>query len=234
MSEVTNPIQACNDIFFKPNGVFKAVNEHNNWSWVPFLIVIVLSVLPGYLFINFVDFSWYQNMLIDTQYGEMSPAEQDQMRMGMQQSAIQMFMLIGGILGPIVVNAVVALYLHLMTKSDEQNLNGFTDWYGFTWWASMPAVINALLAIALIALSENHQVLPTIISPLSVAYWADVQMSSEWFGFAQSLRLESLWTIYLIAVGIAQWTSFSTKKATIIACAPFAVIWAIWLVVNLI
>ena len=35
MSEVTNPIQACNDIFFKPNGVFKAVNEHNNWSWVP-------------------------------------------------------------------------------------------------------------------------------------------------------------------------------------------------------
>ena len=34
MSEVTNPIQACNDIFFKPNGVFKAVNEHNNWSWL--------------------------------------------------------------------------------------------------------------------------------------------------------------------------------------------------------
>ncbi|MCP9479595.1 hypothetical protein NNA33_16975 [Marisediminitalea aggregata] len=93
MSEVTNPIQACNDIFFKPNGVFKAVNEHNNWSWVPFLIVTVLSVLPGYLFINFVDFAWYQDMLINTQYGDMSPAEQNQIRSGMEQSAVQMFML---------------------------------------------------------------------------------------------------------------------------------------------
>lgn len=75
MFEVINLIQVCNDIFFKLSGVFKVVNEYNNWLWVLFLIVMVLSVLLGYLFINFVDFVWYQDMFINIQYGDMSFVE---------------------------------------------------------------------------------------------------------------------------------------------------------------
>lgn len=232
MSIVTNPLQACNDIFFKPNGVFKAIDENNNWSWVAFILVVTMSLLPAYLYINFVDFEWYKNMLVDTQYGDKSPAEKDMFREGMELSQVKFFMMVGGVLGPIVVNSILALYLNLMTRSAEENLNGYTDWYGFTWWASMPVVIGGLIAIALIAFNGDPQTLPTIISPLSLAYWFNVSMGSEWFAFTQSVRLESIWSIYLITVGVAQWTKFSAQKSLIIAAGPFVVIWVVWLMIK--
>ncbi|NVK55946.1 MAG: YIP1 family protein [Alteromonadaceae bacterium] len=234
MSEVSNPFQACNNIFVKPNGVFKALNEKNNWSWIAFFIVIAMSILPAYLFMNYVDFEWYKGIIIDTQYADVSPAEQDIIRANMAQSTVMTFMMIGGILGPILINAILALYLNLTTKSDEENLNGYTDWYGFTWWVGMPVVVSSLIAIALIAMSSNHQILPTIISPLSVAYLFSVEMGSDWFSFAQSVRIDSLWSIYLITVGVSQWTSFTTKKSAIIATAPFAIIWLVWAIINLV
>lgn len=35
MHSVSNPFQACNDIFFRPNGVFKAVGEKKQLELVP-------------------------------------------------------------------------------------------------------------------------------------------------------------------------------------------------------
>ncbi|GGF71981.1 Yip1 family protein [Alteromonas lipolytica] len=233
MSDVTNPFQGCNNIFFKPNGVFKTIDEKNNWSWIPFLVVIAMSVLPAYLFINSIDFEWYKNLIIDTQYGDLSPAEKNMYRDNMTQSQVMMFMMVGGIIGPIVYNAILALYLNLMTRSCEENLNGYTDWYGFTWWVSMPVVVGAVMGMALIALSDSAQLQPSIVSPLSVSYLFGIGMESDWFSFAQSIRLETFWSIYLITVGIAQWTSFSTKKSAIIAAAPFVIIMGLWAIFKL-
>ncbi|MCP4865003.1 MAG: YIP1 family protein, partial [Alteromonas sp.] len=56
---------------------------------------------------------------------------------------------------------------------------------------------------------------------------------SDWFGFAQALRLETLWSVYLITVGITQWTSFDTKKSAIIAAAPFVIIMGVWALIKL-
>jgi hypothetical protein len=55
-------------------------------------------------------------------------------------------------------------------------------------------------------------------------------MDSDWFAFGQAIRLELFWGIYLATVGISQWTSFDRKKAAIIATAPYAILYSIWLV----
>ncbi len=231
MHTVTNPIQACNDIFFRPNGVFKAVNEHNNWSWIPFIIVVLMGLLPQYLYLNTVDFGWYQDTIINAQYGDLSPAEQDTYRQGMTKTAITAFAVVGTVIGMIVINAIVATYLNLATRSDETNANGFTDWYGFTWWAGMPIVFSALIGIVLLLLNNDPQISPAITLPLSLAYWFNVPMTSDWFAFLQSIRLDTIWSIYLTMVGVSQWTSFSVKKSAVVAIAPFAIIWSIWLLV---
>ena len=88
MSEVTNPIQACSDIFFKPNGVFAATNVNHNWSWFPFILVTVLAILPGYMYFNFVDFDWYRELVISTGYADTSPNEQQMVREGMTKSSV--------------------------------------------------------------------------------------------------------------------------------------------------
>lgn len=229
MHQVTNPIQACNDIFFKPNGVFHAVGQKNNWSWIPFFIVVIMASLPAYLYFSMVDITWYQDMVINSQYGDLSPAEQEQYRQGMTRTAMTAFGLIGTAIGLLVINAIVATYLNLVSRSDEDCVQGFTDWYGFTWWTGMPVVVNSLIAVVLLLFAEGHQISPVTLAPLSVAFVVGADMSSQWFGLLQTIRLDVIWSVYLTMVGVRQWTSFTTKKSGIIAVIPFALIVSIWL-----
>ena len=77
MRVVTNPIQACNDIFMRPGSVFEALKTHNNWSWIPFFIVSILAVLPSYLYFSSVDPVWY-TVYVSTNSADLrdlSPAE---------------------------------------------------------------------------------------------------------------------------------------------------------------
>ncbi|WP_394221003.1 YIP1 family protein [Alteromonas gracilis] len=228
MHNVSNPFQACNDIFFKPNGVFKAVGENNNWSWMPFLLIMAMSLVSQYLYVNFVDIEWFAEMNVAAQ-GDMSPAEEDHIKAFFTRETLLWSSLIGAFFVPIIASAAYAVYVNLMTRSDDSHVYGFTDWYGFAWWISMPYVLTGLVGLALLLLSSDHQVTPTILSPASLSFVADISMDSPWYELGQGVRLELFWGIYLATVGITQWTSFSLKKAAIIASAPYIVIYGIWL-----
>ena len=234
MEKVSNPFQACNDIFFKPNRVFATLAETHNWSWLAFFIVVAIGILPGYMYFNFVDFDWYRELVIAANFADVSPAEQDMMRQSMTPQQTITFNVIGVILGTIVINAILAIYLNVAAKMDEENVNGFTDWYGFTWWVSLPVIVGSLLSIIIILLASDHQLPPSDLSPTAMGYWFSVDMSSKWFTFSQAIRLESFWTMYLIAVGISQWTRLPAQKAYIIAAAPYFIIWAIWAIIILV
>ena len=228
MTQVTNPLQACSDIFFKPNGVFAATNVNHNWSWFPFVFVISLGLLPAYMYFNYVDFDWYRELIINMAYADISPNQQATIRDNMTSSNVSMFSMFGVILSFIVINCILAVYLNLATKSDEENLHGFTDWFGFTWWISMPSIVSAVLSLLVIATADTHQLDPVSLSPTSLAYWGNVEMSSAWFSLAQALRIENLWSMYFMAVGITQWTRIRGNKAYLIAVAPYVMIWGIW------
>lgn len=233
MSEVSNPIQACSDIFFKPNGVFAATNVNHNWSWLPFIAVIVITVLPAYMYFNFVDFEWYTDLIVNSTYADVSPNEQDMIRQNMTRDSVLLFSFVGAFVGYIVLNSLLAIYLNLSTKSDEDSLHGFTDWFGFTWWVSMPSLVSAVLALLMLTLAESNQLDPASLSPTSLAYWAGLDVGSQWYALAQSIRLESFWSMYLIAVGISQWTNIRGNKTYIIGIAPYAFIWGVWTLINL-
>jgi len=228
MQEVSNPFQALNNIFLKPNGVFNALAKTNNWSWLPFFLVTGLSFVSVYMYFSFVDFDWYVEFMVAETMSDVSPAEQNAYRNAMNQTVALVGAGVMTFLGPIIVNAIFAVYLNAMTKRDESNTQGFTDWYGFIWWTQMPAILNALIALVIMLMSSNHEVLPTVLGPLSMAYLFSIDMGSAWFGILSSLRLDMIWSIYLMTVGISCWTSFDTKKSLIIAIAPMVIIYTLW------
>ncbi|MCC2616835.1 YIP1 family protein [Aestuariibacter halophilus] len=227
METVSNPIQACNDVFFRPRAVFATLKERNNWSWIPFALVVMMALLPSYMYYQFVDFSWFTDMLIAKDYAEVSPAEQDQVRNYMTPGVMTFNVLVFGFLGIVVINAIMAIYLNVTSKMDDDCVMGFTDWYGFCWWAGMPTLIGGLISLLLIALASDHQLSPAYLSPLSLAFIAGVDFSSEWFNLLSAMRLENVWSMYLIAVGVCQWTKLPSNKAWIIAIAPYLIIWGL-------
>jgi hypothetical protein len=230
MTAITNPLQAINSVFLKPNCVFESLSKVNNWSWLPFILLIATALLSVHLYFNFVDFEWYKETLIQQTYQDTSPAEKQAFRDQMTQDFASMAAMTMVIIAPIIMNAVLAVYLNAMTRNDDSHTNGFTDWYGATWWVAMPSMINSLIAIFLLVIASDHQIMPTNLQPLSLAFFLGTEMGSLWFNFLSSVRIDTLWSIYLMVVCISQWTSFDSRKSAIIAIAPFAVIYGLWLV----
>ena len=221
MSEVTNPIQACNDIFLKPRGVFAALSHRDNWSWIPFVIVILFSILPTYLYFGVVDYGWYQDQTLATQMPDASPKELENIKAMSTASTAQTMTLIFGGIGVLVVTAIVALYHTLVTKNDDKSIHSFLDWFGAQWWFALPMVFNALISCVLIMLAEpGAQLNQSVIAPVSLAYISGMEMSSAWFNFAQGVRLDTIWGVYLTTVCLSEWTNFSTRKSLIVALIP--------------
>jgi len=221
MTEVTNPIQACNDIFLKPNAVFKALAEKDNWSWIPFFIVIITATVPSYLYFGVVDFDWYQNTSLATQMPDASPAEIENIKAMSSQSLVQTMTLIAGSIFMLIIVAIMSLYYTLVTRSDEKSIHSYLDWFGAQWWMLLPIVISSIISCVLILLTDaGAQVSEAILAPLSLGYIFGVEPSSQWFRVMIGLRLETIWSIYLGAVCLSQWTNFTMRKSVIVATIP--------------
>ncbi|GAB2695642.1 YIP1 family protein [Aliiglaciecola aliphaticivorans] len=228
-----NALQASLQIFTKPNGVFEAVNNNDNWSWIPFLLVMSFVLLPLYLYYNFVDFEWYRNFIVDSTAGNLSPAEQNNIRAQIRPGYLVTGILIVAFLFQVIVNVILAAYLNLVAKTDEDCVNGFTDWYGFTWWISLPAVIGFIAAILVLALAESNQMPISDLHPLALSYWLGLSEDSKWFGLANLIKPELFFSVYLMAVGLSHWTKFKKVKIYTVAIAPFAIIILLWFLLIL-
>lgn len=226
MVPIATPIQACKHIILKPNSVFSAILGRANWSWMPFLLVLAANLLPGLLYFSMIDFDWYTTTLVSAQHNTISGAEEEAFRQAISLEHMRFLTLVGGTLGVIVMNAIFAGYLKLTTRGDT-NTHSFSDWYSFGWWISLPTVFVAIISLLLLLLFGSAQMPPTIINPTSLAFLANMSLDSPYLMLGQTLRLESLWSGYLIAVGLAQWTRLPAKTTYIIAAAPYLVVWLV-------
>lgn len=227
MESISNPLQACKILLLKPNSVFAAVKDKHNWAWIPFLLVAVTSVLPSLLYFNMIDMQWYQDTIIASVQGDMSPAERRMLEQSFDQSSLASYTVLGGIAGLLIANAVLALYLHFATKHDEQLVWGFTDWYGFGWWLALPTAVTSLLAAVIILVFSGAETSPTIMAPTSLAFLLNIEMNSAYLILLQTIRLESFWMMYLTVIGLMHWTNTRYNNAVMIAVTPYAILWVI-------
>jgi hypothetical protein len=226
-------LQACSEIFIKPKDVFTALKTANNWAWVPFFLVVIFAVLPSYLYFSSVDQVYYENLLRNSaDFQDLSPAEIDASLSFVKVEQLAWAMPIGTIIGILIVNAIMAIYYKLVTQSDEENLAGFTDWYGAMWWIGMPTIIGSLISILMILISNDGsgQIDIGVLNTTSIGYIFGVGMDSAWFNLANSARIESLLSFYIGAVAIGTWTRFSFNKCLLLAGIPYLVIYGVWIV----
>jgi hypothetical protein len=229
MQQVSHPLQAMRDIFVKPNQVFATISDTHNWSWIPFICIAFMGMLPIYMYFNFVDFSWYTELMVQAMAGDLSPAEQNIFRNVMADQAQSLWAgVFGSIFILLITHAILAFYLNIVTKADEDCVQGYTDWYGFSWWVSMPVIVSSLMGIIIVFMAQDNQLSPLSIAPTSLAFIFSVEMDSLWASLMQSIRLESIWVMYLTVVGLSQWTQLPTKKTYFIAITPYVLIWAVW------
>lgn len=235
MESVNNPLQACRNIVLKPNGVFAKLRTTDNWSWIPFLLITGAMFLSIYSYISSVDTGWFVDAMLQLIAKDLSPAEIKNMRDMMEQGNILLFSLsVGTLIKIVIFNAIMAAYLNICSKIDEECVQGFTDWFGFCWWTSLPLVAVSLISCIAIWLSTNDKLSQVVLEPTSLAYIFSVDLLSPWFSFFASVKLEYIWIIYLTTVGLSQWTTIAKNKIALIAIGPYAFVWLFWLFLLLV
>ena len=136
---------------------------------------------------------------------------------------------VGGVVALLLMNAILALYLNIVAKWQVKDEYSYGNWFGFSWWISMPHLVTAILSMLLVLFSTDGMVALEDLGVTTLnSLIFGVDSSNPWFGFLSGLDAFVFWSIALIAIGLKSWLGIDTKKAATIAAAPYALIYGIW------
>jgi hypothetical protein len=224
-----NPFTACLGVLYQPKATFAALKGQLNWSWLPFLLVLLAAILPVYYYFQVVDFQWYKDLIISSQFANVSPGEQQAVSASLYATKGILGTIITPLIMMLVLVSLIAIYLNIVTKSDPQNIFSFSDWFGFSWWVLLPSCVSALLSgIIIFWLNHGGQISFDAVSPSALSFLFAIPVTSTWFGLASSIKLEIVWSMYLVVIGVTQWVNISWRKAVYIAFTPCVALWFIW------
>lgn len=233
MSTAT-PMSLMN-IFVEPKSVFDNLKENKKWSWLGLLLIIAVAAVSSLMFFGGMSSEW----LVEQQLmaaGEMSASDREATRQGLEMMADYT-----GILAT--VSIVVMLPLMTLLFAAYNNIIGstvadsnpefkFGDWYSFTIWSQMPAIINSLGFMALFLTAA------TVDLPISMPNYASLNQlfldyvpGDSLYNWAESLNIFSLWSVVITAIGFNRCCKMSMTKAFIYALLPFVAIFGIWFVI---
>lgn len=221
-----NVISGLIDLFYRPSYLFNALAVKNNWSWIPFFLLVFFGFISQYNYFNVVDFTWYVEQLADAILGPTSPAEKANFMSRFSLNSTQWSQALAtSLILPVIFALILAAIFNFLTQNDDKSIQDFTDWFGAMWWMSLPAVINHILAYFLIISSDyGTQLSDTIFSPISLAYITGSSLNNDWHDILLLCNLGTFWSIFLSFKCLKSWTAFSNAKAAIVAVIPISLL----------
>lgn len=226
-----NQISAMFRMFYEPSASFRELKERPA-SWLLLLLTIVLSVGVFYWYYATVDFSWLVERMISAQ-PELKPEQREAMQAAMTREMMMYSTLIGVLLATPAVYALHAVYLLIATKVMDGALD-FTRSFHLAVWSSVPGLLVFPL-MALQVATGKGQVGMEDLNMLSLNYLlTHLPMNATWASFFNSLSVPHFWSVALATIGLKVWTERSTASCFTVAVLPYAVIYGLWAVKNLV
>ncbi|EKE76634.1 YIP1 family protein [Gallaecimonas xiamenensis] len=220
------------DIFVAPSRALVGVDKNRGWSFLAFVLYALIPALfMAYYFLG-NDFEVIKGQMLAAM-GDVSPAEREQAAafftpMSMTVTTTLMITLVN-----LIVLTLHGLYLMFATKVDPNNTHGFPDWWALSLWAHLPEILASLLGFVVVMASST---VPdqSQLGLLTLNALLGLSQGDNWFNFASTLSLFTVWTTVLTALGIQLWTQIDKARAWTIALLFPAVVYGGWAVINLI
>ena len=230
----TNQFSAGLDIFIAPSKAFAGLKEGKGWFLLPLVFVCGLIAASMYAYYSNVDTNFLIEQQVAQAGADLTTGEQKMMRNQMASTidSQYLFAMIGGVIGLLIMNAIIAGYYTFVAKQDMTTDYKYGDWYSFSLWTLMPAGISAIGLIALVATAQTDQLPLTMMSYASLNQLVfGLEAGQPFATLLESLNIFSFWSIALAAIGLKTWTNFSMNKAIVFAALPTVVIYVIWAII---
>jgi hypothetical protein len=221
-------IQALPDlgrVIYEPSPTFKRLKDKTN-GWLPLLATILLTLIVMYWWISTEDFTWLREHMIAAR-PDMKPEAKAAMERFITPNSMLLTTIGGAVIGTIVLMAITAVYF-LIAARLMGNQIGYSKWFGFVAWSSVPRLLVVPL-MALQIMTAHGQLAPEDLNMVSFNFlFFHLPTSHPWASFAGSLDLASFWTVALAAIGLKAWTGRSTGTCVFVAALPYVVIYGLW------
>ena len=195
------------DVFIAPSKTFTDLRRNASW-WAPFLIIVIVSVLFSYVVDQKVGF----RKIVDNQIQlrpkaaerlEQMPADQREKTLARQVSITKGVTYVIPLIG-LVVYAIFAAVLLGTVKVVTSAEVGFGALFALIVYSRLPEVVKALLTILSLVAGVSSDAFD-IKNPVATnaAYFLDPAVSPVLRALLSSLDVITIWTLVLVAIGVA-------------------------------
>lgn len=215
------------DILIAPNQAFTRLKEKPSW-FIPCLVIALFLVTVQIGSFSLINAEYLLDQLVE-QSLQPGVSEND-LRASMQvvvdnKTALIVSSSLAVSLGMLVVFAITAGYLYLISTLSEHNIS-YRTWYSLIAWCSVPTIFTALVAWSVI-LSSGGLIDLSALSPLNLNSLL-FRSEGDFSGLFTAFDLMAIWGIVLTVLGYKSFTSSSTLKSSIVVLSPYLLILAIW------
>ncbi|TQV75448.1 hypothetical protein FLL45_11040 [Aliikangiella marina] len=197
---------------------------------LPLIGIIALNALVVVLLYANIDFGWFIEHMVEAQGGDISNAEKDQMRQGMEMMSPTSMGIFGAISVAIVMLVIFCAYslYYVIVSSITNDGFQFKQWLSFVTWTSIPSLIGTLASMVVVFMSSNGQISPETLNPLSLnALFFDFNAMEGVGNILASTDISIFWSIALMTIGYAKWTESSIGKSLGIVLVPYVIYYGI-------
>lgn len=224
-----SPLNTFTAMFAEPGRAFAAVQQRS-MAWLPLLLIMLGSTALFFWYFQIVDFAWLQDRMLasvpDAQGREAA-------KQVMTKNAMQISQLFGILIGLPIMLSLIAVYFLIVAKIKNLDF-GFTKWFSFVSWASLPALLSLPLGAMQILLASNGQLGLDQLNPVSLnQLFFHIEMGKPWASLLESINITSVWSAVLMVVGFQVWSKASRSTSIIVVAIPYTVIYGVWIAISL-
>jgi Yip1 domain len=219
-------------MFLSPKESFERINGMKASScFFPFIIGIISSLLLLSFYYSNVNLGW----LIDQMSLGMDNRQKIVLKDMLDRQTLWGMSSAGLVVSVLFFNCIFALYFDLVSKIINVNID-FGKWFALSMWASLPTILLLPIGVTALLLSQNGQVMPEGLNPTSLNALVFKQSPGQpWRALLESISFISLWTSFLMIIGIRVWTSVSIIRSVAIVMTPqilMYIAWAIYIIAT--
>jgi len=212
-----------------PTSAFEELRERPRF-WFPLLLLVASTVAVVYWYYSTVDIEWLKDVMFSNNPDiQKLPEAERATRMAMLSRNTLLW---GSVVGTIfflpIVFLVSALYLLLVAKVTKLP-QGFKHWFALSCWTALPLLLSTVVAAIFLILSDNSQVNPSVMQPLSLNELAlHRPMGSPGYALFESLSIPSVLSWVLMIIGVHVWSQRSWAFSANFILVPTVVIYGVW------
>ncbi len=219
-------IQIIKALIRRPKFAFLQIKKYKMSAWLPFILIMVSLQIFWVCYFANIDLNWLLNENLKQLTAQAGPNERQAITEQLTPELMRYSSHITSSIMLIMQGLLIAAYLNIATKLDENNTDSYKDWFAFYWWIQLPMVAQLALSCLVLILTDSSQARLYELQITSLNQLVGLNPGDAFYSFLATFDLFSIWSFILMFYGLSIKTQLKTSTLANICMIPIIVMFS--------